>query len=1068
MVDILIAYIMTTSGEKENLNKNYVLFMETMKKTNIKCKIVKYLVEYCGLELNHKEITIKGSYYIIKKYYCSGQKMMTISEHFNLIYPNTLNIKTYKKKVKNNDLLDIPKVSENIEFKRIENQTYYSLKQQAINDLSNLPKKRLFCSDIKDNDGSKRFYLFSYEELWNIIKESKELHYYENYEKGEPVKLFLDIDYKIEEDSETKYKDLDELLDDVIKTIDTELNLYGISDTSKIILSSNRKDKKSAHIIYQDVHFKEISEMKTFIKNIDSDLIKEKIIDPLVYRIGCFRLYLNSKRGVNIPLTYYKGVNYKYVDEETTYYDTLLRNIKNDNFVNIKKKGKHKAFSNEIIKDTKEDDIESFAFDNEDCTMEYDVTDIEKILNMLGRDRINKYEDWLGIGMSLYNINKNYLLLWENLSKRNEEKYKKGECERKWKSFKKTKDKYGLKTLLAWAKKDNMKEYENFMSKSKQNKLMLSKYPNDNLILGETKKINELASYTELMNKKCFIKGSDHKDMPLSMYIEVLDKFMTIKCRHKECFGKIYPCNHITMTKNELNIFNNNITININNEKDVEMDMIELYEDKKLNELIYKSFSGKSSHFAEIIYYKHSNSFRYGEDEKWYMFSNHKWNKIIMKNNDEIRYTIQLTLEEIYDDVILYYKNNDNDLEKIKKVTHIKNSCMDTIMKNNILTELSVIFSMRKNPKKDLCKNFDKNRYLIGFNNGVYDLKKLEFRDGLPEDNITMTVGYDYIKEHTHNLANLNIFLEDILPNKEERDYLLTYISIGLVGNLLELFTILTNTTGRNGKSKLTDLMSQTFGEYYGCVPSQLFTRPRPDASSPDPGLLYLNDKRIVTSSEPDKKGQLNSGFIKFLTGRDSTILRKCHSNEMTVFSANFITLFICNDIPDCDEIDIAFSKRLRCVNFPTEFTENPTKPHQKKDNKTINEYFRYWNQDFMLLLIEYYKGYVKTGTLNPTEDVLKWTKLYKENTDIFLQYITENLEDSEEHELYGNIYEHFKCWFKQNNPNTKIPSTKLFSKNARRYVDIQKKWMDDNSKYVVMYKKLKYDNNDQNTINNC
>ncbi|ATZ80544.1 hypothetical protein BMW23_0496 [Bodo saltans virus] len=36
-------------------------------------------------------------------------------------------------------------------------------------------------------------------------------------------------------------------------------------------------------------------------------------------------------------------------------------------------------------------------------------------------------------------------------------------------------------------------------------------------------------------------------------------------------------------------------------------------------------------------------------------------------------------------------------------------------------------------------------------------------------------------------------FLEDIQPNKEEREYMLTYLSIGLFGNQLELFTILTN-----------------------------------------------------------------------------------------------------------------------------------------------------------------------------------------------------------------------------------------------------------------------------------
>ena len=113
-------------------------------------------------------------------------------------------------------------------------------------------------------------------------------------------------------------------------------------------------------------------------------------------------------------------------------------------------------------------------------------------------------------------------------------------------------------------------------------------------------------------------------------------------------------------------------------------------------------------------------------------------------------------------------------------------------------------------------------------------------------------------------------------------------------------------------------------------VQSQLFTRPRPDANSPDPGLLSLSKKKIVIASEPEKNSKLNSGFIKFITGRDSTTLRNCHSNDMIEFTAKFETLLICNDIPDCDDIDNAFSKRLRCINFPTEFVAEPKKQNQK------------------------------------------------------------------------------------------------------------------------------------------
>lgn len=49
--------------------------------------------------------------------------------------------------------------------------------------------------------------------------------------------------------------------------------------------------------------------------------------------------------------------------------------------------------------------------------------------------------------------------------------------------------------------------------------------------------------------------------------------------------------------------------------------------------------------------------------------------------------------------------------------------------------------------------------------------------------------------------------------------------------------------------------------------------------------------------------------------------IRGCHKDEMINFAPNFITFFICNETPATDgNIDFAFSERLRCINFPTEF----------------------------------------------------------------------------------------------------------------------------------------------------
>jgi P4 family phage/plasmid primase-like protien len=719
---------------------------------------------------------------------------------------------------------------------------------------------------------------------------------------------------------------------------------------------------------------------------------------------------------------------------------------------------KHEFNLNNIINFQNDENIE------DDSELNFTIKDIEILLDLLSENRYDNYNDWVSVGMCLYNIDPKYLLLWIKWSQ-SSDKYEEGACEEKWKSFKKEKTGLKIGSLLMWAKSDSPDEYEMFIKKKKMNKMIVSKFPNEKLILGDTLKVNDRNFYTHIKNKECLIKGCEHPDMPASMYIDMVDKFMTIRCKHPECFGKTYPCQHILMTKNEMNIaLHGDVNITINNGVDdelIEFQQFDIYDDPKINELVFNSLNGESYPFAKIAYHFYNEIFSYGEDENWYIYQDHKW-VCIGKKNMELRDLTQQKLKDLYCILLKYYKENDYDKQKIKSLKQTIKSFDNTILKNNILTELMEIFTINKNPKRDFTKKLDSFNHLIGFDNGVYDLQKFEFREGKANDYITMTAGYNYTDKHTEKYNDLLKFLEDIQPNKEEREYMLTYLSIGLIGNQLELFTILTG-SGRNGKSKLIELLKETLGDYFGSVQSQMFTRPRPDANSPDPGLLSLMRKRIVMASEPEKNSKLNSGFIKFITGRDSTTLRNCHSNDMIDFTAKFITLLICNDIPECDDIDNAFSKRLRCINFPTEFVNEPIKENQKKIDVNINKNFEFWKNDFILLLIEYYKKYTETHKLNPTENILKWTNQYKEDADVYLQFLNDFVEETndEKDRIHCiSLYILFKDWFKMNNPNTKIPCDKEFIRNLRKYKDVEDAVrIDDKVRKGIKKNKLKETN---------
>ena len=177
----------------------------------------------------------------------------------------------------------------------------------------------------------------------------------------------------------------------------------------------------------------------------------------------------------------------------------------------------------------------------------------------------------------------------------------------------------------------------------------------------------------------------------------------------------------------------------------------------------------------------------------------------------------------------------------------------------------------------------------------------------------------------------------------------------------------------------------------------------------------------------------------------------------MIDFTANFITLLICNDIPDCDDIDNAFSKRLRRLNFNTEFVNEPKNENQKKINVNINKNFDDWKLDFMLLLIEYYKNYKKTHELNPTENILKWTNQYQEDTDLYLTFLNECTEGNTEERMHCVVlYSLFKEWFKINNPNTKIPNNKEFVNGLRKHKTVKDIQIDGKTKLGILKINLK------------
>ena len=149
-------------------------------------------------------------------------------------------------------------------------------------------------------------------------------------------------------------------------------------------------------------------------------------------------------------------------------------------------------------------------------------------------------------------------------------------------------------------------------------------------------------------------------------------------------------------------------------------------------------------------------------------------------------------------------EERENLQKKGDKILKVINKLKTNNNKKSIMDECKNLFYF-----KDFENKLDTNPYLIGFNNGVYDLELLEFRDGRPDDYLSMNTEIDYIEYDVDdpNWLDLKNFIYTVFPDEDIREYFLTFLSSCLQGvNNEEKFRIWIG-SGSNGKSKIEDII---------------------------------------------------------------------------------------------------------------------------------------------------------------------------------------------------------------------------------------------------------------------
>jgi len=480
------------------------------------------------------------------------------------------------------------------------------------------------------------------------------------------------------------------------------------------------------------------------------------------------------------------------------------------------------------------------------------------------------------------------------------------------------------------------------------------------------------------------------------------------------------------------------------------LDSPEEYKKIKHNELyplLLESLSGTNYDVAVVVHalFKHQFVNASIKHNKWYEFKDHRWQE--MDKGLYLRKKISIDIANEYKELSQYYKKKmleatseeiENIKTKFKKCEELIAKVKSTSFKEKLMVECGELFY-----NSEFLNKLDSNVNLIGFQNGVYDLERGIFRDGLPDDYISYSTHIDYIMfDNTSDIAEeITIFLQQIVPSSSVRKYVLLLLSSFLSGKVEEQKFHIWTGSGANGKSTLIQLFEKSFGDYCGKLPITVLTQKRSGSSSATPEIAKTKGKRFVSLQEPEQNDQIHVGYMKELSGGDIIQARALYA-EPVEFKPQFKIILACNDLPSIPSTDGGTWRRLRVVDFPSKFVDHtPVEKNEFKKDIKLSEKMNNWKETFISLLLHLHKVYQTEGIIEPNE-VKIFTKEYQKSSDTIMEYLDEHIEitnNKKDTILLTTIMNHFRSWYKEMY-SEKSPGRKIIKPYLEKFFGSQMK----------------------------
>jgi P4 family phage/plasmid primase-like protien len=467
-----------------------------------------------------------------------------------------------------------------------------------------------------------------------------------------------------------------------------------------------------------------------------------------------------------------------------------------------------------------------------------------------------------------------------------------------------------------------------------------------------------------------------------------------------------------------------------------------LRSDAEIN-IIKRSISGTSGDVARSFFHINKGKFKCAsiKNSAWYEFKNHRWQPIdsaktimLMLNDD-----YPLKYKKVAD--MFYYRSQQLEGEE-KKLFEIKREAalktaekLTTVkFKKDVIEELKHRFH-----DDEFYNKLDENRYLICCKNGIYDFKNNIFREGYPDDYLSLCTNLDYIvyDKDDEKIKQIENFFSEVQPDEGMYNYILDYFASCLVGHSPDEFFHIWTGSGGNAKSVSIGLFQSIIGDYATTISITLLTKSRAASNAASPEMANCKGKRFVVFQEPENDDKIHVGHMKELTGNDKISARALFK-EPIEFYPQFKTILTCNKLPYIPSNDGGTWRRLRVAPFEMKFVNEPKEPNERKKDRYLKDKMETWKTPLLYMLINRYVTRLRVEGLREPDKVKEFTNEYQRQSDIYYEYLSEQLEITTNKKDTINLttmYNDFKMWAKEAHTERRMPPRCEFKDNIEEKI---------------------------------